>query len=164
MPPTVLLPSPAVLAPLPAIPQQSTSPIHGATPTAPSPSLQPPSAEIQQSSAPPIAVLSAQGGSAGSQPAGAPGALPAIISPDEAGQPPSAVIPMDDVQAPPHITATEVADATSTVAFTPAEQEQHAVVPVSAADIEVEVVETKGVAEPSTPLALPVPLPTPSTE
>ncbi|KIK72829.1 hypothetical protein PAXRUDRAFT_21537 [Paxillus rubicundulus Ve08.2h10] len=170
--PTILLPPPVVLAPLPTIPWQSAPP-------APSPSVQPPSEDIAQSSATPIAVLSAPGTpSSGPDivttreanmqapgPAGAPEAIPVIIGATEAGQPPRAVSPMDDVQATPHVTALEV-DTRSTMAMGSAMQEQHAAVPISAAqvDAQVDAVEAKGVAEPSTPLALPVWLPPPSPE
>ncbi|KIK74588.1 hypothetical protein PAXRUDRAFT_19719 [Paxillus rubicundulus Ve08.2h10] len=170
--PTVLLPPPVVLAPLPAIPRQSAPP-------APSPSLHPPSEDIAQSSAPPIAVLSAPGTpSSGPDivttpkadmqapgPAGAPEALPVTIGAAEAGQPPRAVSPMDDVQATPHVTTLEV-DTRSTTAMGSAMQEQHAAVPISATqvDAQADAVEAEGVAEPSTPLALPVWLPPPSPE
>ncbi|KIK71858.1 hypothetical protein PAXRUDRAFT_22730 [Paxillus rubicundulus Ve08.2h10] len=170
--PTVLLPPPVVLAPLPVIPWQSAPP-------APSPSVQPPSEEIAWLSAPPIAVLSAPG-TPSSGPdimttpeanmqdpgqAGAPEALPVIIGAAEAGQPLRAISPMDDVQATPHMTALEV-DTRSTTAMGSAVQEQHVAVPISAAqvDAQVDVVEAEGVAEPSTPLALPVQLPPPSPE
>ncbi|KIK74012.1 hypothetical protein PAXRUDRAFT_20299 [Paxillus rubicundulus Ve08.2h10] len=170
--PTVLLPPPVVLAPLPAIPWQSAPP-------ASSPSVQPPSEEIARSSAPPIAVLSAPGTpSSGPDivtmpednmqdpgPAEAPEALPFIIGAAEAGQPPRAVSPMDDVQATSHITALEV-DTRSNTAMGSAMQEQHAAVPISAThvDVQVDAVEAEGVVEPSTPLALPARLPPPSPE
>ncbi|KAF8835990.1 hypothetical protein BDN67DRAFT_1015055 [Paxillus ammoniavirescens] len=170
--PTILLPPPAVLAPFPTIPWRSAPP-------APSPSVQPPSEEIARLSAPPIAVLSAPGTpSSGPDivttpeadmqdagPAGAPEALPVIIDAAEAGQPPRAVNPMDNVQATPRMTALEV-DTRSTTAMGSAVQEQHAVVPISAAQVDAQgdVVEAEGVAEPSTPPALPVRLPTPSPE
>ncbi|KIK75268.1 hypothetical protein PAXRUDRAFT_19142 [Paxillus rubicundulus Ve08.2h10] len=170
--PTVLLPPPMVLAPLPTIPRQSAPP-------APSPSLRPPSEDIAWSSAPPIAVLSApRTPSSGLDivttpkadmqapgPAGAPEALPVTIGAAEAGQPPRAVSPMDDVQATPRVTALEV-DTRSTTAMGSAVQEQHAAVPISATqvDAQVDVVEAEGVAEPSTSLALPVQLPPPSPE
>ncbi|KIK72770.1 hypothetical protein PAXRUDRAFT_21600, partial [Paxillus rubicundulus Ve08.2h10] len=66
---------------------------------------------------------------------------------------------------PTVLTALEV-DTRSTTAMGSAVQEQHAVVPISAAqvDAQVDVVEAEGVAEPSTPLALPVRLPPPSPE
>ncbi|KIK74442.1 hypothetical protein PAXRUDRAFT_175693 [Paxillus rubicundulus Ve08.2h10] len=159
--PTILLPPLVVLAPLPTILRQSAPP-------APSPSVQPPSEDIARSSAPPIAVLSAPGTPSSRPdivttpkadmqapgPAGAPEALPVIIGAAEAGQPPRAVSPMDDVQATPRGTALEV-DTRSTTAMGSAVQEQHAA---------VDAVETEGVAEPSTPLALPVQLPPPSPE
>ncbi|KIK75054.1 hypothetical protein PAXRUDRAFT_19313 [Paxillus rubicundulus Ve08.2h10] len=170
--PTVFLPPPVVLAQLPTIPQQSALP-------APSPSVQPPSEDIASSSAPPIAILSAPGTPSSRPdivttpkadmqdpgPAGAPEALPVIIGAAEAGQPPRAVSPMDDVQATPRVTALEV-DTRSTTAMGSAMQEQHAAVPISAAqvDAQVDAVEAEGVAEPSTPLALPVQLLPPSPE
>ncbi|KIK76486.1 hypothetical protein PAXRUDRAFT_18175 [Paxillus rubicundulus Ve08.2h10] len=97
--------------------------------------------------------------------AGAPEAHPVIIGAAEAGQPPRAVSPMDDMQATPHVTALEV-DTRSTTPMGSAMQEQHVAVPISAAqvDAQVDVVEAEGVAEPSTPLALPVQLPPPSPE
>ncbi|KIK75776.1 hypothetical protein PAXRUDRAFT_18701 [Paxillus rubicundulus Ve08.2h10] len=137
--PTVLLPPPVVLAPLPVIPQQSAPPL-------PSPSVQPSSEDIAQSSAPPITILSAPGTpSSGPDtvtmpkadmqapgPAGAPEALPVTIGAAEAGQPPRAVSPMDELQATPRVTTLEV-DTRSTTAMGSAVQEQHAAVPISAA-------------------------------
>ncbi|KIK83849.1 hypothetical protein PAXRUDRAFT_14573 [Paxillus rubicundulus Ve08.2h10] len=165
------------LPPLPTIPKLTATPT--SAPPAPSPSVQPPSEEIAWWSAPPIAVLSAPGTPSygpdivttpkadmqAPGPAGAPKALPVIIGAAEAGQPPRAVIPMDDMQETPHMTALEV-DTRSTTAMGSAVQEQHAAVPISATqvDAQVDVVEAKGVAEPSTPPALPVRLPTPSPE
>ncbi|KIK76375.1 hypothetical protein PAXRUDRAFT_170147 [Paxillus rubicundulus Ve08.2h10] len=170
--PTILLPPPVVLAPLPAILWQSAPP-------APSPSVQPPSEDITQSSAPPIAVLSAtrtpssrpdivttpKADMQDPGPAGAPEALPVNIGAAEAGQRPRAISPMDNMQATPRVTTLEV-NTRSTIAMGSAVQEQHVAVPISATqvDAQVDAVEAEGVVEPSTLPALPVQLPAPFPE
>ncbi|KIJ10644.1 hypothetical protein PAXINDRAFT_16361 [Paxillus involutus ATCC 200175] len=163
-PPTVTPPTPSLQLPLPEIPHSSAPPIL----TPPAPSLQLPLPEIPRSSAPPITVLSISGTpssgpetvatpeehTADPNPIAAPVAHRDFNSPVEADELPSPVEPMDDVQATPDVNVINV-DGTLTMAVVDVSHGSRS--PTSP-------IIAIGPEQPSTPPALPVPVPAPSSE
>jgi hypothetical protein len=182
--PSTLIPSPTVQLPLPAIPRRSAHPT--VTPPAPSlqlalpeisrssvppiltppaPSLQLPLPEIPRSSAPPIAILSIPGTpSSGPETVATPEAEPnpiaapvahrdfnSSVEPDEL---PSPVEPMDDVQATPDVNVIDVDGTSSMAVVDVGHGSRSPTSPITAI----------GPEESSTPPALPVPVPAPSSE
>ncbi|KIJ12435.1 hypothetical protein PAXINDRAFT_14759 [Paxillus involutus ATCC 200175] len=182
--PSTLIPSPTVQLPLPAIPRRSAPPTitppapslqlalpeipHSSVPpilTPPAPSLQLPLPEIPRSSAPPIAVLSIPGTpSSGPQtlatpevepnPIAAPAAHRDFNSSVEPDELPSPVEPMDDIQATPDVNVIDVDGTSSMAVVDVGHGSRSPTSPITAI----------GPEEPSTPPALPVPVPAPSSE